>query len=103
MRRVWTRWGFRWEKTNQSEMNFIHDYGIPLYLPMLVSAILPLVWLRKRLRARRAALTGHCINCCYALRASPERCPECGGAANQIKIQPPSTPRSAKHAKEEFR
>jgi hypothetical protein len=46
--------------------------------PLLLSAALPagwLVWRRKLARERRK---GMCRVCGYDLRASPERCPECG-------------------------
>jgi hypothetical protein len=48
--------------------------------PLLLSAILPagwLVWRRKIARERRK---GMCRVCGYDLRASPDRCPECGTA-----------------------
>ena len=47
----------------------------------LASIPLPAVWLMSRLRARRRTLrrrAGLCVRCGYDLRASPERCPECG-------------------------
>jgi 4-amino-4-deoxy-L-arabinose transferase-like glycosyltransferase len=50
-------------------------------IPLLL--VLPGLWIGRRLtaqiRARRRAREGCCPICNYDLRATPERCPECGG------------------------
>jgi predicted amidophosphoribosyltransferase len=38
----------------------------------------PAVWLNGLRKTRRAKRLGLCPSCGYDLRASPERCPECG-------------------------
>jgi hypothetical protein len=49
--------------------------GIPLWCVAVLSALLPLRWL---LRIRGGLGPGHCRKCGYDLRATPDRCPECG-------------------------
>ena len=54
------------------------DYGscvmIPFWLPCMLSLVPPALWYRRR----REPLEGHCRKCGYDLRATPDRCPECG-------------------------
>ncbi len=57
----------------------LENYSLlPLYLLFLLFAILPAhgLLLIRRLRARLRS--GLCVKCGYDLRASKERCPECG-------------------------
>ncbi len=62
----------------------------PFWLLTAVTAALPMVWTTRRLRARRAWTAGCCPSCGYDLRASPERCPECGTIASANSRVDPS-------------
>lgn len=56
-------------------------FSIPHWFIALLCGIVPMRWLLiqlQRLRASRIAGQGTCINCGYDLRATPDRCPECG-------------------------
>jgi hypothetical protein len=50
----------------------------PHWFVIVLSGILPMVWLL-RSRRQRVRIAGNCcLTCGYDLRASPDRCPECG-------------------------
>ena len=63
-------------------------YGltVPYWVPLTLFLFLPVLrigpWVRTRWRIR----AGRCVGCGYDLRATPERCPECGAVAGR----PPS-------------
>jgi hypothetical protein len=59
---------------------------VPYWFPAIVSAMLPALWLRHRIRRRRRRHSGQCSRCGYDLRATPDRCPECGAVAPQSGV-----------------
>jgi hypothetical protein len=54
---------------------------IPFWLAFLITLICPGLWLWRRMW-RGHSIPGHCFTCGYDLRATPDRCPECGTAVN---------------------
>jgi hypothetical protein len=60
--------------------NVVHSRSlqVPIWFLFAMTAVLPVLWalrLRAILARRRP---GHCPTCNYDLRATPDRCPECG-------------------------
>ncbi|MDB5355960.1 MAG: hypothetical protein JWN24_2413 [Phycisphaerales bacterium] len=55
-----------------------HRLVIPLWFLILLAAVAPVVRARSAVRLRRRVKLNLCATCGYDLRATPERCPECG-------------------------
>jgi hypothetical protein len=66
------------------------EHSIPCAAIVASTAFLPALWLMK-VRRRQYHSVGHCRSCGYDLRATPDRCPECGAQRAADKFS--STPR----------
>lgn len=63
------------------------DVRIPYWFLAMLACVLPAWWWRRRLQEERIRLRGCCPVCGYDLRASPERCPECG-MSRDLRVLP---------------
>jgi hypothetical protein len=85
------RWRF-WEFGIVYSSSVEHDNTLttwrclvfPHWFAALVTAILPAIVLVRWRRDRRRVAEGRCETCGYDLRATPDRCPECGTLTPQV-------------------
>ena len=62
-----------------SDVWFEGMIGVPTWVLSLVLAILPLTWVIASVRQKKhTRFSMSCAQCGYDLRATPDRCPECG-------------------------
>lgn len=78
-RHVWPAWVQSGRTTDGWQMLII-----PAWCVIAATLILPVIELTRRIRAVRRRTTGLCAKCGYDLRASKDRCPECGTPAPVI-------------------
>jgi hypothetical protein len=66
----------------------------PFWAILVISAVLPTTAARRLVKKRRRLANGHCPCCGYDMRATPDRCPECG--AESCRAVPASSARPAR-------
>ena len=66
---------FESQTVNMVQVSFLF---LPLYIPVLILAILPFLTARRIRRRRKRKKLGLCLKCGYDLRGSKDKCPECG-------------------------
>ena len=91
-RLTYNRWGFDWvhEKRVPHWGENVTEWKrvvFPHWCVVVLTAIAPGTLLPSVLRRLKYKHPGLCPSCGYDLRASPERCPECGRESNAIGTQ----------------
>jgi hypothetical protein len=67
-------WEVRWQRLRGG----FTGIGIPYWLTVLLTSALPIRWIGLRVVKSQRHRHGLCAACGYDLRASTDRCPECG-------------------------
>jgi len=86
--REW-RFAGLWYRAGQQLWFRCRSLHVPDWMLLLATAVLPGLWYRRWRRDRRAAWrerNGRCVRCGYDLRATPGRCPECGGTKTEERV-----------------
>ena len=90
------RFGVTWQRSQYRSLPpstvtlTVYQYRIPFAYFVVVTTLLPFAWLargiRRESRIYTRSSTGLCQQCGYDLRATPERCPECGTVPGQPQL-----------------
>jgi hypothetical protein len=74
----WKRLGFYHYRQEYEDLGVFRLVAAPHWAIAAILLPLPAMWLCRRVREVRRRRSGLCPACSYDLRATPERCPECG-------------------------
>jgi hypothetical protein len=82
------RLGFRYidvpNSPSPAPNNYYREWNAPFWCLLLLFAPLPVVRIGAAMRRGRGRRRGLCAVCGYDLRATPERCPECGAVCERV-------------------
>ena len=85
----WSKGGFQYSHWHdKDELNDFRDWHVlaPSWFWIALSSVFPMIALFRKSHRQWRSKSGCCSACGYDLRASPDRCPECGTApAGKIK------------------
>jgi len=71
-------------------LSSVRWYAVPIWAILLATAWLPALMARRLVLRARADLRrqrGECAACGYDLRATPQRCPECGTIPKKVELK----------------
>jgi len=74
-------WNFQWISADPpaSSCSSIRSLTVPIGVFTALFALPPVIWTRRYRTCRhRQLISTACVSCGYDLRATPDRCPECG-------------------------
>ena len=69
---------WHWNRERSLRLPAARIIALPYWLILPVALIPPITWTVRRVRLARRQRIGHCLACGYDMRATPDRCPECG-------------------------
>jgi hypothetical protein len=90
------RWWFNFVSQRDPQRfgaEIVNGVTIPYWALLIVAGVLPVCWCRPILVRRARRRSGRCLSCGYDLRASKERCPECGTAIPAPRVPTANTER----------
>jgi len=84
---VWGKLGLQlWYENSAGRYGWLR-VSVPHWLVCVMAAVLPSMWFVRAYRAARRKGEGLCPTCGYDVRATPERCPECGNLVAAGPVQ----------------
>jgi hypothetical protein len=71
------------------------EIAVRFALLLPIGSVLPMLWIHKSAPRRRNLRGMRCVTCGYDLRATPDRCPECGSVPAEAAGAKVAAPRAA--------
>jgi hypothetical protein len=78
---VWRHLGHFGATCRSAPPEAAHLVLVPTWFALVTSLAMPLLWMISAVKRSIRSRPGLCSHCGYDLRASPDRCPECGAVA----------------------